>query len=220
MAGLKVTTAATTEALTEAEIRNYIRVDIPGELGLLHLLRKAARQMAENYTGRYLLSQTVTLCIDANNQITDPLWEGTKVGPDINFYKNYITLPGGKVTAVNSVKTYDDADTATTMSTSKYYVDLVREPARVVLRTGETWPTALRVANAIEIEYVVGYATPGAIPEDIRIGMLQHIAYMYDQRGDMKDEGQARSLPPIVKSIYQPYKIMGGYGSSAYSALG
>ena len=34
-----------------------------------------------------------------------------------------------------------------------------RQPARLVLRTGETFPTALRVANAIEVQYVTGYAS-------------------------------------------------------------
>ena len=39
MSGLVVTTAPTGETLTEAEIRNYLRVDDVNELAMLQLLR-------------------------------------------------------------------------------------------------------------------------------------------------------------------------------------
>ena len=97
------------------------------------------------------------------------------------------------------------------------YKRQTREPARIVLRTGETFPTALRVANAIEVIYVVGYASAFAIPEPIRIGMLQHIAYMYEHRGDMYE---AQSAPSLMKSLYSPYVIHGGLASSSLLALG
>ena len=103
------------------------------------------------------------------------------------------------------------------MSASKYYVDTQREPARIVLRTGETFPTALRVANAIEVVYVAGYTTAYAIPEPIRLGMLQHIAYMYEHRGDMYE---AQGAPTLMKSLYAPYVIHGGLGSSSLMSLG
>ena len=220
MAGLIVTTAATSEALTETEIREYLRIDEDSELLTLQLLRRAAREFCENYTGRMLLNQTLTLGLDAVNEIYDPLWEGIRIGPYLNYGKDYIVMPTAPVREVVSVTTYDDNDTSTVMLASKYYVDIAREPARVVLRTGETWPSALRVANAIEVRFKAGYANSGQIPHALKAGMLQHIAYMYDQRGDMKDADQASRLPPIVALMYQPYKLIGGLGTSAYGALG
>jgi len=220
MAGLIVTTAATTEALTDTEIRDYLRIDQDSELGTLQFLRKAAREFCEKYTGRTLLSQTLTLAVDAANETYDPLFEGTRTGPYLNFYKDYLALPTAPVRSVNSVKTFDDSDTATTMASSRYYVDTAREPARVVLRTGETWPAALRVANSIEIEFVAGYATPADIPYALKVGILQHIAFLYDQRGDMKDPQEASTLPPMIAKMYQPYKLIAGLGTSSFGALG
>lgn len=219
MAGLTVVTAATSEALTETEIRNYLRVDQYSELGTLQLLRKAARQHCENYTGRRLLSQTLKLSLDGTRDTDTGLWEGLVDGPYLNFYKDYINLPTAPTASVSSIVTYNDSDSSTTFASSKYYVDNAREPARIVLRTGETWPTALRVANAIEITFVAGYAA-GEIPPDMKLGMLQHIAYLYDQRGDMKDPDQARTFPPAIAKMYQPYKLMAGSGTSSYSAIG
>jgi uncharacterized phiE125 gp8 family phage protein len=119
---------------------------------------------------------------------------------------------------VTHIKTYDDADVATTLGTDKYYLDNAREPSRVVLRTGETFPTALRVANAIEVQYVTGYTSQYNIPEPIKLGIMQHIAYLYEHRGDMYDA--KLPYPPMLRSLYAPYVIHRGLGSSSLMALG
>ncbi len=79
----------------------------------------------------------------------------------------------------------------------KYYLDNAREPSRIVLRTGEAFPTALRVANAIEVQYTTGYASQYNIPEPIKLGIMQHIAYLYEHRGDMYDA--KLPYPPTVE---------------------
>ena len=220
MSGITVDTAPTGETLTESEIRNYLRVDDSGELATLQLLRVAARKFFESYTGRSVLTQTLTLSIDDVNGDGYAIREGFYERPDINFHKNYIVLPSSPVQSVTHIKTYDDDDVATTMAASKYYLDRVRDPARVILRTGETWPTSLRVANAIEIKYVAGYGSAAAVPQDLKVGMLMHIAYMYDQRGDMKNYQETINLPPMVRQLYQPFKVLDGMGGSKFSAIG
>jgi len=108
--------------------------------------------------------------------------------------------------------------TFTQLKKSKYYLDNSREPARIVLRTGETFPTALRVANAIEVKYVAGYTSQYNVPEPLRLGILQHIAYLYEHRGDMYDA--KLPYPPMLRSLYAPYVIHRGLGSSSLMALG
>ena len=157
---------------------------------------------------RALMQQTITLNIDTALDTENPLWEGMRTAPDINYYKNYVVLPKSPVKSVTSVKTYNDSDTATTMAATKYYVDTQREPARIVLRTGETFPTALRVANAIEVVYgqimrAICFYQP------IRMGMLQHIAYMYEHRGD---NGKHRAHNAV--NLYAPC-LHSGLGSIA-----
>ena len=104
------------------------------------------------------------------------------------------------------------------MAASRYYVDLAREPSRVVLRTGETFPTALRVANAIEITYVAGYASAAAVPEAIKTAIKQYVAYLYEHRGDMYEA--KGSVPASLGRILQPYILFKGQGSSVLSAIG
>ena len=218
MAGLQVTTAPTVEPLNLQEVKEYLRVEDSTDERVLRPYIESVRRIAEEHMGRALMSQTLTLFIDAFDELEDPLWEGMRTAPYLNFYKNYISLPRSPVTSVTSVSTFNDSDTESTMASTRYYVDNVREPARIVLRQGETFPTALRVANAIKVVYVAGYTSAYAIPEPIKMGMLQHIAYMYEHRGDMY-EAKA-PLPPAIKTMYSPYVVHSGLGSSQFLALG
>jgi len=218
MAGLQVTTAPTVEPLNLQEVKEYLRVEDSTDERVLRPYIESVRRIAEEHMGRALMSQTLTLFIDAFDELEDPLWEGMRTAPYLNFYKNYISLPRSPVTSVTSVSTFNDSDTESTMASTRYYVDNVREPARIVLRQGETFPTALRVANAIKVVYVAGYTSAYAIPEPIKMGMLQHIAYMYEHRGDMY-EAKA-PLPPAIKTMYSPYVVHSGLGSSLFLALG
>lgn len=220
MAGLIVQTQPSAEPLSEAEIRNYLKATDTADQALILMMGKTARKFCEEFTHRGLMTQTLKLSLDATEDMNNPLWEGMRTGPYLNYYKNYIVLPRGPVTAVTSLKTFNDSDQATTMADSRYYVDTAREPSRIVLRTGETFPTALRVANSIEVIYTVGYANASSVPEPLKLGMLMHIAYMFDQRGDMKDYQETLSMPPMIQKLYNPYVIHGGIGSSTLMATG
>lgn len=218
MAGLKVKTEPTQEPVTLQEVKEYLRVDDATDERVIRPYIESARRFCEEHTGRALMTQTLTLFLDAFEDMDNPLWEGTRTGPYLNYYKNYVVLPRAPVVSVTHVKTYDDADTATTLAATKYYLDSVREPARIVMRTGESFPSALRVANAIEVEYITGYTTQYNVPEPMRLGILQHIAYLYEHRGDMYDA--SLPYPPMLRSLYAPYVIHKGMGSSALMSIG
>ena len=220
MSGLKILTEPSQEPVTLQEVKEYLRVEDNTDERNLRPLIESARRLVEEHLNRTLMQTTYQQFLDSFNELEDPLWEGVRTGPYLNYYKNYIDLIKAPVSSVTHIKTYDDADTATTMASSKYYVDSVREPARIVLRQGETFPTALRVANAIEIQYVAGYSSPYSIPEPIRLAILQFIAHMYEHRGDMGNYLEARVIPPMIKSLLSPYVIHRGLGSSALLSVG
>jgi hypothetical protein len=216
MAGLTVTVEPTQEPVTLQEVKEYLRLEDSLDERNLRPMLETARRYAEEYLGMALMSQTLTLYIDTPTDQYDSLWEGIKTGPYMDYYKKYITLPRPPVASVTHVKTYDDEDTATTFASTRYYVDTARSPARVCLRTGESWPSSLRVANGIEVKYVAGHTSPYSIPEPIRLGILQHIAYLYEHRGDMY--APVQQMPPMLKTLYAPYKVYEGLGSSSLMA--
>jgi len=218
MSGLVIHTEPASEPITLAEAKSYLRVDSSGNDALITSLIVSARKLCEEHMQRAIMSQTLQLFIDTREEIYDSLWEGMRTGPYLNYYKNYIDLPMPTVTAVTHIKTYDDSDNASVFASSNYYVDNARQPARVVLRTGETFPTALRVANAIEVQYVTGYANANSVPEPIKFSIYQVLTYLYEHRGDMY-EGKT-SLPVTAAKLLSPYVVYSGLGSSKLMSLG
>tara|TARA_R100001369_G_C3300431_1_gene165601 strand:- start:295 stop:951 length:657 start_codon:yes stop_codon:yes gene_type:complete len=218
MAGLSVITPPIIEPVTLQEVKEYLRVDDATDERVVRPFIDSARRFCEEHTGRALMTQTLKLSLDAFEDNYDPLWEGLRTGPYMNNYKNYIVLPRSPVASVTHLKTFNDANTATTFASANYVLDLVREPSRIVLKKGFTFPTDLRVANAIEVTYVAGYTSQYLVPEPIKLGIMQHIAYLYEHRGDMYN-GTA-PYPPMLKALYAPYVIHRGLGSSSLMALG
>jgi uncharacterized phiE125 gp8 family phage protein len=106
--------------------------------------------------------------------------------------------------SVTHVKSYDDSDTATTFDSAKYFVDTANTPPRIVLRDGQSWPTGLRAANGLEIQYVAGYGSNDTdVPEPLRLAIMQIITANYENRGD-----EAVKMPSIVNSLVSPYKVL------------
>ena len=218
MGGITVATENSQEPLSLQEVKEYLRLEDGIDERLLRPFIVTARRFAEEYMNRTLMQTTYNLFIDGYDEMADPLFEGVRVGPYLNYYKNYIDIPKSPVISVSAVSTFSDDDTETTFASTRYFLDNVREPARIVLRQGETFPTALRVANAIKVVFVAGYSSAFAIPEPIKLAMLQHIAHLYEHRGDMYEA--ETPMPPMVKNLYAPYVIHKGLGSSSILALG
>ena len=217
MAGLKIATEPNQEPISLQEAKDYLRVENSTDERIIQAMIETARRFAEEHLGRSLMQQTIHQFIDGYDEMEDPLFEGFRKGPFLTYYKNYLTLARPPVQSITSVSTFNDSDAETTFASTKYYLDNVREPARVVLRNGETFPTSLRVANAIKIVYVSGYSSPFSIPEPIRLGMLQHVAHLYEHRGDMYS---AAAYPPSLQKLYSPYVVMKGLSSSTLLSTG
>jgi N-methylhydantoinase B/oxoprolinase/acetone carboxylase alpha subunit len=204
MAGLTVNTAETEYAITSAEVKNWLRIDGSDDDTVITLLTKTAHNWAKRYTARSLTTQTLTLSIDSIYDTDIPLEDGMYTGIDIDITRRSILLPESPVASITSVKYYDDADTESTFTSSKYYLDKAGVPARFVLRQGESYPTGLRVANALEIKYVAGYGGSSDVPEDIKQACLLYTAYLFEQRGD----GEKNLNPPhSATQLLQAYRI-------------
>ena len=138
--------------MTTQEAKDHLRVDFDDEDTLIDAYLEAATRHVESASGVALRSQTWTLTLDG-------------------FDRRCISLPGGRVGAVNSVKYYDLEETQQTLSSSEYTVTLGMVPAVVEAPNG--WPgTQVRV-GAVEIEYTVGGVVPAGLLQAVRL-ILSH----------------------------------------------
>tara|TARA_R100000388_G_C7220438_1_gene148642 strand:+ start:260 stop:922 length:663 start_codon:yes stop_codon:yes gene_type:complete len=220
MSGVTVNTAESADFISINEIKNQLRISNSDSTHdtLLAVCQSAATELAKNYLQRSLINRTITLFLDNVPYMDDylPDTEGITTGPYLTFRNREVRLPFSPLVSVSHVKTYDDDDTATTLATSKYYVDTAGDYGRVILRTGETWPDMLRVGNALEIKYVAGFGSSSSdIPTTIRQGGLVMAAHLFENP-DLVSKGEGVAMiPSLVSALWNPHRLSRfgvGYG--------
>ena len=95
MSGLTVITEPTQEPLSLQEVKDYLRVEDSTDERTIRPLIETARRFCEEHTGRTLVQTTFRQFLDSMSDHI-PLNEGMTTGPDLNYYRNYITL-GAKI---------------------------------------------------------------------------------------------------------------------------
>lgn len=180
------------EPVTGQNLADSLRVANPTDVALCTAYATAARGLVEQYCRIAIVRRTITMYmdsfIDGSQRSGDPWWDGVRDGSIMDMYRtpNKIELPMPPLVSVTSVKAYDDNDVATTMLASTYVVDAAsrKQPGRVAVKRGNTWPAViLRVVNGVEIVFVAGYAD-GLVPEEIRQAILLVGGKLFADRGD------------------------------------
>jgi hypothetical protein len=168
----------------------------------------------ERFTGRALISQTWTLLRDAWPAAwhpgRGPNWDGVREGPisEVRSAARELELPKPPLQQVTHVKTYDEEDTAVLFPATSYFVDTAADPGRIVLRSGAAAPAATRAAGGLEVQFVAGYGdAPHDVPEQLRLGMLQLVAGLNENRGD-------RPVGTLISesgasALWRPFRVLG-----------
>jgi uncharacterized phiE125 gp8 family phage protein len=218
MSGLKIVTGPAATPVSRTEARNHLRLDDDVDDSQVRSYIQSATNYVENYTGRFLISRTCQMMLDGRLNVEEQIYNGYRTGHSSIPYVGHIEIAANPVISVESIKYYSDDDTEYTWAASNYYVDTFSEPAKIVLRDGGTYPSDMRAANGLAINFTAGYgASPSSIPEDIRVAILQYITFLYEHRGDF--ERFPPPKPPLVlSSLLNPYRIL-RFGAHPYSAI-
>lgn len=140
---------------------------------LLQLMIAAAEKRAETILRLSLLTQTLVRLED-----------------QFPFEKRHMNLDQGPVQSVTHVKYFDASDELQTLSTDDYSTDIRSIPQVVVLEPAATWPsTKCFRRNAVQIEYVTGWASPADVPDEIKHALRFIISHFYRNRDAFTKEG-------------------------------
>ena len=204
--GLRRTTDATVEPLTYSDVHDLLQTS--GSETFISGLITTARMVAEQFMRRALITQTWTMSLDSWPSYGNDWWESFH-STQRDAHAGYIELPYPPLSSVTSVTTYDDAGTGTAITLADYFTqDTNSEPGRLALRSGASWPTDDRTVNQVVIVYVAGYGAAGSsVPRAIRHGMLMHINWMYEHRGDEDVDMQDGLRRSGAASVYSPWRI-------------
>lgn len=188
-------TSPIVEPLTLTQAKSYLRVTGTDQDEVISRQIAAARDWAQAFMHRALISQTWDLVLDA--------------------FPSAIELPLGRTLSVAYIA-YTDADgvtqTLTGASSSpvgsgEYQEDLTGTDGGVLLPpAGEAWPAVQSGAIApVRVRFTAGYGTTAAkIPADIVSGIEFRLADLYENRGqqDLRSGWTA-----VAETILRPHVV-------------
>ena len=226
MLALKLTSGPAVEPLlvTDAVVKQHLRVIDTAEDALISLILSKSREAAELITRRALITQSWVMPLDKFPQpgleTSSANWYGpswgvgpgplTSVKPEgVTQYEIYVPLP--PLQTVDSIKYYDaTTGVLTTLDPSLYIVDVYSEPGRIVPAVGTSWPATLNRINAVEVRFTAGYGADGSfVPSGIKDWLLMMAGTLYENRElvAILNKGRLQELP-LYDGLLDAYRVV------------
>jgi uncharacterized phiE125 gp8 family phage protein len=180
---------ATTEPVSVAEAKLYLRIDNDDEDFLVGALITAARQLAEGEMQRTLLSTTLEMRTDS--------------------FGEALRLEWPRVLGIESLQFLDADGELAILDPADYVLDNANDvtPAYLVPAYGKAWPDTFGEINAVRVRYVAGFgSSPADVPQAIKQWILLHVADMHANR---EASGKEQKALPYLCGLIQPFKVYG-----------
>ena len=193
-----VAATPTTLPLTINEVKEHLRLDLNDKTqdALLKILIITSTEYAEKYTKRDFITRTYETLRDS--------------------FANSLELRRSPLQSVTKVEYLQDGSFVI-VSADIYFATASNTFAHLALKEGQSWPTDEDLQEqSVKITFKSGYGnTLSSVPDSLREGLLQHIAAMYENRGDCNDgrvsggifAGAQKLLPVDAQLIYDMYRI-------------
>lgn len=188
MRSYKVITAAAANVLTTSEVKNHLKVDTTADDTLIDNLIIAATNSCQEYTNRFFMDTVITQYGDNWSDVAE-------------LFKSPVQ------SLLFNVKYYDPAGVLQTLDASKYTLDNISHPARLVEAPNESWPDIIDNLNAVEINYVVGTRLASDVDNAIKQALLLTIGHWYQNREAVIVGRQVNEMPMSAKYLLDQYKI-------------
>lgn len=181
MPSIVLLTDATTEILTLAEIKAFLRIDGTDFDSILTPMIKVSREIGEKITGREFVEKEFKLYLD-----TFPYCHGIEVRKS-------------KLKSITSIQYYDVNNTLQTLSSSDYYFTNDENYSSIYINNDKSFPTTYERKQAVIITFKADYPN---IPQAIKQACLTVCSYLFENSGDCVNENN-----PLFKSLFFPYIV-------------
>ena len=174
-------TAPTSEPVSLADAKLHVGVATDDSDAYIASLVKAAREWAETYTRRSMLTTTWRQTLSC--------WPSDGV----------IELHRPPLQSVTSVTYYDTDGDSTTLATS--HTD--SEPGRVLRGYGITWP-ALRtdgVAAPATVTYIAGHSAAASVPGSTIHAIKMLVGHWFENREEIITGAVATKIPMAARAL-------------------
>jgi len=178
----EVVTPATAEPLTLSEAKKHLELsdaDTTHDEHLIDLIA-SAREQWEKDTDSVTMQQTLRVTFE-------------------EFGINSLVLPKRPVQSITSIQYYDSGNNLQTLATSVYNLDRMRRAVRLL--TDEVWPAQYNRWDAIQVDYVCGYASRRLVPAIARQAIKLLIGHYFANREMLSNDliYQMRAYEMLVR---------------------
>jgi uncharacterized phiE125 gp8 family phage protein len=181
--------APAAEPISLAEAKAHLRIDTSDEDSLLTSLIIAARMFIGRTLALSLVTESWSLYLDG--------WPRSGT----------IALPIHPVQAVTAVRIYDPDGAPTVVNSETYSVDVLSEPARLVLSPGAVQLSPARLLNAFEVAFTAGYGDEATdVPLTIRHALKLLVAHWFEHREPVVLGDLPQEVPATVAGLLLPYR--------------
>jgi uncharacterized phiE125 gp8 family phage protein len=166
--------------VTLDEAKDHLRVVHTDDDMYITTLLLAATKWAEDFQCRTYISRTHTDYLDKFPTVIRPIYS--------------------PLVSVTSIKYLDTDGVQQTLSSALYRVDTNTEPGRITEAYNQSWPDIRSVTNTIEIEYIAGYGTAAAVPDDVKAAIKLIVGHFYEHR-EVVSELTLNKVPFSAKEL-------------------
>lgn len=169
---LSLVAGPTVEPITVEDVKDQIRITTDEEKDLLERLIVAAREYAEAFTERALMTQMWDLWLDR-----------FPVEP-------WIVVPRAPLMSVDSFAVRQVDGSQVEWDRVNWRVEApfgpVAQRGRIIKAPGVAWPVVTGEPGSIAIRFMAGYGDfPHDVPAAIKVAMLEFVADGWQQRGNL-----------------------------------
>lgn len=172
-------------------VYDHLKVDNPPsaeEIAYIDVLVLSAIKYAELYMKRDIIQRTY------------------KAFSDTLYWDRGYEVRRTPIISFTSLE-YLKSDVLTTIDSADYFQ--TQSPNFIEIYPKDTWPTDIDCrAQAVELQFDAGYASSDDVPAIYLTAIYQHVANMYQNRGDCTKSSCAKLLPLTSKAIYEMNRII------------
>lgn len=186
----KLTVAPATSVISVADAKARLAIETTEDDALIQVMINSATDFCEQYTGRYLISQTAEYSLD-----------------DLQTDLKYLEIPSHSATNILLVQYIDESGADVTLGSQEFFIDYEGMPLRVA--PVDTWPTIRKKGfNNLTFTVVEGYGSAGDVPEAIINAVALLVGHQYKNRESVVVGTIASELPMGVTAFLDKYRVV------------
>lgn len=158
------------------------------------------------------LTLLINSAADFFERYTNQILVNTRFRTFRDFFTTAIELRRARLQSLD-VFTYLVDGVATTVPVADFYTTQESVYGRIIFNNFESIPQDKDDRlQSVTIDFTAGFGINETfIPPDIQLALLQHIAWLNENRGDCEEGNTANavSLPTMARAVYDRYRVIG-----------